>query len=303
MCGRTACTLNPDVLMKACQYIDKGGKVTTPEWKDAPCGTQYSPSPNIPPTVYTPVLVREDTGKRFLQPMMWGLIPPWHQGSDPKSHGLSTNNARLEGVEQSKLYSPSLSRRCVVVVDGFYEWKRDGAVKQPYLVYAKQANGVRIEEVRRWNNIEMGDEWTGPRLMYMAGIYSIWDRGNGWPVNSYSILTRESNSVLSWLHNRMPCFLLDDRAVSDWLDPKIDLNTVLRLPTEDELSWHTVSTKVGNSRNKDIDLVNEVQPQESKKKSEVKATTASKNLMANWLKRSSDIVSENGNKKAKTEPS
>ena len=79
MCGRTACTLNPDVLMKACQYKDKGGKVTTPEWKDAPCGTQYSPSPNIPPTVYTPVLVREDTGKRFLQPMMWGLIPPWHQ--------------------------------------------------------------------------------------------------------------------------------------------------------------------------------------------------------------------------------
>ena len=78
-----------------------------------------------------------------MQPMLWGLVPPWHRGPAPTTHGLSTNNCRVEGVAASKLYSPSLaSRRCVVVCEGFYEWcKQETGIKQPYLVTRPLAEG------------------------------------------------------------------------------------------------------------------------------------------------------------------
>ena len=98
-----------------------------------------------------------------MQPMLWGLVPPWHRGPAPTTHGLSTNNCRVEGVAASKLYSPSLAsrcrhqsrlstisasspllqyRRCVVVCEGFYEWcKQETGAKQPYLVTRPLAEG------------------------------------------------------------------------------------------------------------------------------------------------------------------
>ena len=193
MCGRTALTLAKDDLVRKCVFkkVDKE-KATNhsnqhnsgsghannrldnindedekmngtdhesnivPVWSEAPCEGQYSPSPNIAPTVYTPILFMPPSGQVTLQPMMWGLVPPWHQGPGPKTHGLSTNNCRLEGVMSSKLYSPSLaSRRCVVVCEGFYEWLRQSGDKQPYLV----------------SRPGDGDE---KPLMYMAGLYSVW---------------------------------------------------------------------------------------------------------------------------------
>jgi hypothetical protein len=115
----------------------------TPVWRAAPCGGQYRPSANIPPGTYSPVLVWDPARPGpVLQPMLWGLVPPWHPGPAPASHGLSTNNARLEGVEGSKLYSPCLAgRRCVVVCDGFYEWERGPAGKQPFLVSRRPEAG------------------------------------------------------------------------------------------------------------------------------------------------------------------
>ena len=52
--------------------------------------------------------------------MLWGFVPFWFKGPDPKHTGLTTNNARMEGLETTKLYKPALERnqRCVVVVDG-----------------------------------------------------------------------------------------------------------------------------------------------------------------------------------------
>lgn len=90
-----------------------------------------------------------------LQPMMWGMVPPWFKGSDPKATGLSTNNARLEGIDKAKLYKPCLdqNKRCVVVCDGFYEWKGIDNSKQPYLIYAKQVNGEKIHELRRFHEV------------------------------------------------------------------------------------------------------------------------------------------------------
>ena len=108
----------------------------------------------------------------------------------------------------SKLYKPSLAKgRCVVVCEGFYEWERSGGVKQPYLVYR-------------------------------PGLNSVWRGGEGAPVYNYTIITRESNKILSWLHHRMPAFL-SPHQFSTWL---ISLTPPTKaLAKEGEVAWHAVS--------------------------------------------------------------
>jgi putative SOS response-associated peptidase YedK len=126
--------------------------------------------------------------------MLWGLIPPWHHSTSPTDHKLTTNNARLEGLqESSRLYKPALEhdRRCVIVCDGFYEWKKmKNGTKQPYLVYANQpvtSPSRKLEE--NWTE-EKG--WTGPRPLFMAGLYSLWYSQNDKesPVFNYTVITR-----------------------------------------------------------------------------------------------------------------
>lgn len=317
MCGRTACTLSPANIRRACQYRDRKGQIKEPTWRDAPDGGEYRPSANIPPTAYTPVLLvlpakekDKDEEERILQPMMWGLVPPWHQGSDPKSHKLCTNNARLEGVQKSNLYRACLHQRCVVLCDGFYEWKRDGPVKQPYLVYARQKPGVKIESCLEYSqdpDHPMNEgSWSGPELLQMAGLYSVWRAagaaaggGGGPPVYSYTVLTRDSGSVLGWMHDRIPCLLTTDAAVATWLDPDTPVPAalaLLQLPPADSIAYHPVSTAVGSVKNQDLTLVLPVEPADTKespsKKKKVLATAASQNMMSSWLRGSKEQKKE-----------
>lgn len=215
------------------------------------------------------------------------MVPPWFQGTDPKKHGMSTNNARIEGIKDSKLYSGNLKNRCVVICDGFYEWKRDKTVKQPYLIYKRQ-DGKEIEDLLNYSqdpdsDINKGD-WSGPELTKMAGIYSVWRGGDGTPIYNYTVLTTESNQVLSWLHHRMPV-LLDEGGVAKWLDPTFSPQQALdslKLPQEGDLAWHTVSVEVGNVKHQDVNLIKKVEPAKEKKA----VTAGSRNLMSSWLKRS-----------------
>ena len=254
MCGRTCCTLPPDVLPYACTTGRTGKKKQQlPKWntlkeksvedteddKKKSKGCHYIPSTNIAPTLYTPVMLlvspnhqksnaplqnkQEENNESgpvvMLQSMMWGLIPPWHRSDSPKGHGLTTNNARIENIKESKLYRHPLEnkQRCVVICDGFYEWKtfKDGT-KQPYLIYAKQTcskcepNSNRAEAcvhtcVLKNQTLEMASRnwtedrgWTGQKPLFMAGIYSKWnptvrsinEKKLSNPVYSYTVLTR-----------------------------------------------------------------------------------------------------------------
>lgn len=292
MCGRTACSLCAEDVQKACSYrVKNSGTYILPQWTSiAKNRQQYIPSHNIAPTDVTPVLVSGShfscESERMLQPMMWGMIPKWHKG-DCKSHGLSTNNCRLEGLLSSKLYLRPFNKgqRCVIVCDGFYEWQttKGKGSKQPYFIYMPQDEGVRVEDAATWSCDWSEDSgWNGPKLMYMAGLFDEWTSSEGEVLYSYSVITLESSAALSWLHSRMPA-ILEGQQIADWLDvarvpPKAALAVIQ--PAQ-ALTWHPVATLVNNSRNKD--------PQCNKPITLNKPKPASQSqlLMESWLKKGS----------------
>lgn len=301
MCGRTACSLNPENICRAASFKDKNtGKYKKPEWKESKSGMEYRPSVNIAPTDVTPVLVHashfnHEESEPVIYPMVWGMIPPWHKGDTYKSHGLTTNNCRLEGMKESKLYSPAFSngKRCVVLCEGFYEWqttKKDSSSKQPYYIYIPQKDGVQIEDPTCWNAEWSETEgWSGPKLLKMAGLFSCWNSPEGKPIYSYSVITMESNSSFSWLHHRMPAILNSDEEVLDWIDSgRVHAGNAMKLlKPVDNLTWHPVSTAVNNARNK-TDKCN--------KAIDLKKPKPTNSLMMNWLKRGSKSESEGAKK-------
>ncbi|KAL0819047.1 hypothetical protein ABMA28_008326 [Loxostege sticticalis] len=287
MCGRTGLSLGKPQLQCACSYKPKGApSFIKPDWlPEHNDGKEYVPSYNIAPTDVTPVLVSASKYKnaakssRVLKPMMWGIIPPWHKG-DYKTHNLSTNNCRMENIQSSKLYSPILKDggRCVIVVEGFYEWQttnKTSKTKQPYYIYAPQDESIKVEDPQTWNN-EFDEEngWKGINLLHMAGLYNIWQNEDK-IIYSYSVITMESNSTLNWLHHRMPAILNQQEQIEAWLDidnvpPEMAL-TILK-PVK-ILSWHPVSTLVNNSKNKSDECNNRLL-EENKNKSKQKTLTS-----------------------------
>lgn len=224
-------------------------------------GRSYQPSFNIAPTDLTPVLISrahlteddKDLAKRSLVPMMWGIIPRFHKAGDYKKHGLHTHNCRLERVMESRVFKPALmsGQRCVVICEGFYEWATATPDKTPYFIHAVQKDPTTlIEDRNTWpENVE------DLVLLKMAALFDVWTDAKGDQMWSYSVITRESDDVLSWLHHRTPILLETEEQVNDWLDYKrIGAQEALAQLTPIKLlAWHPVSTRVNNSRYKSED--------------------------------------------------
>lgn len=103
-----------------------------------------------------------------LFPMLWGLVPGWHEGH-PQKTGLSTSNCRSEGMLEKKMFSECLRRhqRCVIVVDGFYEWNsqevpKPGALKKSATMTKKQPYFIfdGSQENARWKDETIGSMTT-----------------------------------------------------------------------------------------------------------------------------------------------
>lgn len=333
MCGRTACTLDPDDICKACSFksktVSSKGR-QQPVWRDPPGGQHYYPSYNVAPGSHTPVIISSQhyqgdldlITERVIQPMQWGLVPSWHKG-DPKNVGYETNNCRSEGMLEKNTFKIPLEkgRRCVVLADGFYEWKRDKDKKQPYFIYFPQDTWVKKEQTeikqeesdQNFNikqepcdqnpkepmktekleikqeildeNCSMKEKSHGEetksgdrRLLTMAGVFDIWmPPDNSAPIYSYSVITVESSSAMSWIHHRMPAMLTNNDEIDEWLNfGEIPLRkAVQNIRAIEDLQMHPVTTAVGNSRYKSPDCV---QPVDLKKpKGPVNS------IMKNWL--------------------
>ncbi|KAK2710440.1 abasic site processing protein HMCES-like isoform X2 [Artemia franciscana] len=279
MCGRISCTLDPATICKACAYKDKNGKYVKADWYTGDNSPNFNPSVNLAPTMVCPILVSrkhfipDSSSTEFIvKPMIWGLIPPWHKGTQ-KDHGLTTNNCRVETIQSKKLYSTPLKKgkRCVVLCDGFYEWKAkkpgDKGPKQPYFICFPQPKSIKIEEHETWEgkveefwSAEKG--WTGPKPFMMAGLFDKWiDPSNKKPVYSFTVVTMESNPLVSWIHERMPAILESDEQVQTWLDyVNIDESDALSsLIPPSNLYIHPVSPLVNSVKNQDPSLNREIE--------------------------------------------
>jgi putative SOS response-associated peptidase YedK len=192
---------------------------------------------NKPPTTPMLVAIRSEDGKRIPKMMKWGLIPHWSK--DDKLQ-YSTFNARSEDFRAKPSFREpwKWGQRCLVVTDGFYEWKKldpEGKAKQPYAI--AMAGGAQ---------------------MVMAGLWAKWKSPGGEEIQSCTILTCSPNVAMGELHNRMPVIL----AEADW--PKWlgeepatedELLALLKPCPEEELKIWPVNKMVGNVKNKGRELI------------------------------------------------
>jgi putative SOS response-associated peptidase YedK len=215
MCGRFTLFATP---------VEVADLFGTPPFPDLP------PRYNIAPT--QPVLAcRAGDGSRELVRPRWGLVPRW--ASDLKA-GAKAVNARAETVASLPTFREAFSkRRCLIPASGYFEWKKEGSTKQPFLI--QPASGT---------------------LFAFAGLWDVWAKG-GEPVETCTLITTAANDALRHLHERMPV-ILSKESFAAWLAPTTPaaaLPELLRPCPADLVAFHPVSPRVGNVRNDDADLV------------------------------------------------
>lgn len=190
----------------------------------------YNKNYNCAPTENLPVITNKDQEK--INYYKWGLVPYWAKEA---KIGYKMINARSETILEKKSFSVPLERkRCLVLADGFYEWKKlDKKNKQPYRILLKSRTPFAF-----------------------AGL---WERNKLLGLNTFCIITTEANQLVSNLHDRMPVILKeeDERL---WLDKDLDplqaLDLLKPYPTE-LMEAYPVSKAVGNADNKSPDLIKE----------------------------------------------
>ena len=193
---------------------------------------------NVAPTDDAYVVVqRED--RRAITAYGWGLVPHW--STDLKG-GSRMFNARAETITTSPAFREAFRRRrCLVPVDSFYEWKREGTLRQPYRV-------VRDDG----------------RPLALAGLWAGWkDPDSGLVRRTFTIVTTTPNDAIADLHDRMPV-LVPDAAWARWLDPApSDPTELLALlqPIDDiDLTIHPVERLVNDVRRDGPELIAPLAP-------------------------------------------
>jgi putative SOS response-associated peptidase YedK len=198
-------------------------------------GSRY----NVAPTDDAFVVVQRGE-RRAITAYRWGLIPHW--SDDPKGAARMIN-ARAETITASPAFRDAFERRrCIVPVDSFYEWKREGTVRQPYRIVA-----------------------TDGRPLALAGLWAGWrDPTTEQVRRTFTIVTTTPNDAIADLHDRMPV-ILEPGSWDHWLangsgaDPG-ELLAMLQ-PTDDmALRVYAVNRYVNDVRRDGPDLIEPLSP-------------------------------------------
>jgi putative SOS response-associated peptidase YedK len=161
------------------------------------------------------------TGERSLDPIKWGLIPNWCQ--DPKG-GRKPINAKAESVSRLSMFREAYAfRRCIVPVDGFFEWRaiKGARAKQPYAIAMKDASPFGL-----------------------AGIWENWRNPN----------TGEWERTFAKIHNRMPA-ILEPKSYGRWLGPERDPHDLLITYPSEAMTMWPISTRVNKPENDDPSIL------------------------------------------------
>lgn len=219
MCGRYVITTPPDAIRRLFGYPEQ---------------PNFPPRYNVAPTQPIPV-VRLVNGARAFTLMRWGLLPGWVK--DPKGFTLLINARAETAAEKPAFRNAFKRRRCLLPADGFYEWKREGARKQPYFI-------------RRRDRAPFA----------FAGLWETWSGPGGEEIDTAAIITTDANADLAALHHRMPV-TIDPDDFGAWLDERSDAAAVRRLmrpAPEGQFELFPVSDAVNKVANDDPRNVEEV---------------------------------------------
>jgi putative SOS response-associated peptidase YedK len=177
MCGRYTITVQPELL------AERFNAALPPEMSE--------PRYNAAPSQTLPVILNEN--EQQIQLLRWGLVPHWSQTPDT---GYRMINARAETLEEKTTFRESLRRRrCLVLADGFYEWKKTGDGKVPMRITLKSDEPFAF-----------------------AGLWETWkDRETGELLRTFTIITTTPNDLMVPIHDRMPAILLPE-VEKTWLD-------------------------------------------------------------------------------------
>jgi len=185
------------------------------------------PNFNVAPTTLVYVLHRQDGG-RVLDAMSWGLVPSW---SKDKTRAASMINARSETLIEKPSFRNLLSKhRCVLPIQGFYEWQNlPSETKKP----KKQAHYIsRVDE----------------RPMTLAGLWTIWKQPDSSLLRTCTIITTDANEKLSPIHHRMPVILERD-SVEIWLGESKAIPHDLLVAAKNEIVMSEPTSRLDRASN------------------------------------------------------
>jgi putative SOS response-associated peptidase YedK len=181
-----------------------------------------SASYNVAPS--QEILIINDKGKRELVKCRWGFLPPWVKDL---SEGSRMINARAETLDEKSSFKAAFKKqRCLIIADGFYEWKKEKRKKVPYYIRLKS-----------------------PGPFGFAGLYNQWTSPDGEKICSCTIITTAANDLVATIHDRMPAIVPRDK-VDMWLDPGFQdsemLKRILRPYPSEEIEMYPVSSKINS---------------------------------------------------------
>ena len=237
MCGRYAQSADMRELMEQFEVTGNSPSQSIPvNWNIAPTNPIY--------IVRTPSKHDQQVNKD-LAVVSWGLIAPWL--SDPLEAKASQSraiNARSESVYEKPTFRDAFkSRRCLIPVQGYYEWATALGKYRP-----KQAFYISARDDKQ---------------LPVAGIWSSWRAPNGDVIESASIITQEAQGELATIHSRMPVFMPHDRWDA-WLDPENKeienlRNLMVVQSPESIVKAHPVSSAVNSVANNGIGLIEPIE--------------------------------------------
>jgi putative SOS response-associated peptidase YedK len=217
MCGRFSSTSQLQFLLE--------------QFRAEPLGVEgHQPSWNVAPASDILVVTASPDGARQLRELKWGLVPRW--AKDPSGANRMIN-LRAETVREKKGWKSTLARhRCIIPIDGFYEWQDQGKGKrkQPFYVTSRDFTPLAL-----------------------AGLWATWrDPDSGEELFTCTILTTSANDLMEPVHHRMPVIIAPEDW-DGWLDPENtdteELAKLLVPAPEEMLTLWPVDPAVGNVRN------------------------------------------------------
>ena len=242
MCGRYANSQSAARLSELFEAVDDTGGALAPDY-------------NVAPTDPAPVVrVSRSAAARVVQVARWGLLPTWAKDARGAARMI---NARAETVATSKAFAPSFARRrCLVPVDGWYEWSRlDSGARQAYFITGSAGTGSAGTDSAGPGSAGTGSGGTelgGSGVLGLAGLWSSWGTGDQRRL-TFSVVTVPAVGQLREIHDRMP-LILAPSCWSDWLeagdgDPPEHLLAPPSVDQLDTLELRPVGSAVGDVRN------------------------------------------------------